>query len=706
MADTHIEAGCSLDEGQCVDLIRQLIGRFRGIQTGQARRDEGRADDRPTLHQRIARRRAHLHNDVSCDPVLPPPYHEGHKFQSDRPRQISVQLRARLCENDAVVRCEPSVPTASQKRHANDLETVINSGLANVQDRKMLDIQGMLADGLITLAYGVLHWRLNTSIWPDLPDPDYLDVLPEDDEERRRYKGRRQVYYIDRDGRRHEEPGEGRETKRGYRETQDAYEDRVRRTRAMAGFPYDVEVLQPDQFLYMEDATALNGLALGLVLREVGLMEYSSAVRRSDDLAISLHQVDGSLRIGVEREAPPDWQPSGDLWGQRIQIAELWTRDEYYELIAPENSDGWTLVKACGHPYGMPPFAVAAAHERNETDPALRWEPALEGMYRLKPTLDRAISLFMTLGESVALPFFYLRRISDGQPRLSDDGKVMQFARNAANAMEVPDGYELAQLEFELNPAFIEGIRFITEEFDRSAPATGQAEISTATQPWTARIEQAQKNVEPKLYLKNISRALQTMVRNMAMVMSLPVEDGGTGPVWVFARTDDGDVDYDSIVGIEPDQIRSLNLSVTIEATSSAERITLQEHGRAMLNDPMVGLTLEEFVEEYEGKANADEVVVMRRADQAYRQYIEPGLIRQKIAARLGTQIVIGADGAAVGPNGQPMAWQDVMAANGYSVMHPSPNPPGGGGPPGSTMPTQPALRAPGTVPLPGVAAG
>lgn len=690
MAEDYAEKGIevrTLDEAACQKIIEKLVQRFR---------DSGNADAKRRLvtqfrklHDKIGSRRLHLHNDEAVDVELPEPYHEGHKFQSDRLRQIGVQLKSRLLENRYVIRCNPIRDTATQRKDANDLETVFNSGLGYLEDRTGLDIQGALADGLIHYCYGVLHWRMADHVWPKLPEAEELDELPE---------GADRKDYIDRRG--YKERGVKR-----YKERAEAFAERRKHSRAKAGFPWMVEVLQPDQFFYLEDRSLENGLGMAMVLREVGLVDYADSLYKHNQIMVSLNQMEEHLRIYVEREAPAEYQPSGTDWGTRIQLAEIWTRDEYYELCAVENGTAWTLVKSCEHPYGMPPFAIAAAMERNETDPALRWEPALEGMYRQKPTVDRAVSLFLTLGESVALPFYYLKRTSDGGPMLDEKGKIVQFTRNAANAMQPPPGYEIAQLEFEVNPAFVEGIRYLTEEFDKTAPATGQAEISTSTQPWTARIEQAQQNVEPKLYLRNIGRAIATMARNMAQVMSLEAEDGGFGePVWVYARTDNGKVDYDTVVGVEPKRIRTLDITVDIEASSSAERITLQEHGRAMLNDARVGLTPEEYAEEYEGKQNADEVVAKRRANQAYEQYILPGLIRQKIAEKLGPQIIIAADGTATGPNGQPMAYQDVAAANGMSVQRPpAPGGPMGGG---ATMPSLPGLNAPGTVPLPGVMAG
>lgn len=664
--------GKTRDDAEAVaaHIIEQLMRRFRDGSVGQdaERKMPIRVGSYRKLHDKLDARELHLHADELVDVFLPKPYNEGHKFQSDRPRQVGIELWSRLMENTAVVRCEPTKDTAKRREDANALEQVLNSGIQNVQDRTGLDIQGALADGLIHMCYGVLHWRLADDIWPEIPEPEEWDELP-GDADRKDYT---------------------RSTKdKKYREKPDAYKKRVARTKASAGFPWMIECLQPSQFYYLEDNSLENGLGMAMVTRVVGLMDYGSALKKSDNLVVSLNQENKRFSVYMEREAPPEYSPSGYQWSEtRVQVAELWTRDEYYELCAPEGG-GWTLVKACAHPYGMPPFVRVPANEYNTADPAIRFQPALEGLYRQKPAIDRAMSLFLTLAESIAIPYYYLEAVEGGGPLLDESGQVVTFSRNAP--IPVPRGYKISSLPYEMNPAYVELNRFLNEEFDKAAPSTGKAPIEAATKPWTARLGQSQENVEPKKYLRNIARGFQTMVRNMAMVMSMPKEEGGTGPVYTFAYTKGGDVDYDNIVGIEPEQIRSINLSVTIQPESTAERITLEEHGRDLLNDEKVGLTLEEYVEDFEGKPNADEVVAKRRATRAYEQYIEPGLIRVKIAEKLGQQVLIAADGAAMGPMGQPMSYDQALAAKGHSVQRPQPQP---GSSPGTVMPSQGTLNA------------
>jgi hypothetical protein len=132
-------------------------------------------------------------------------------------------------------------------------------------------------------------------------------------------------------------------------------------------------------------------------------------------------------------------------------------------------------------------------------------------------------------------------------------------------------------------------------------------------------------------------------------------------------------------IGVDPSEITSLNVSTHISNTSSAERITLVEHGRALLNDPKVPLTVVKFIEEYMGLPNPDEVKAQYDAEQIFDQFMKPGLIAQELRRAFGTRIVLGADGAMLGPDGQPMAPEDVFAANGLAPPVPPPPPVGAG---------------------------
>jgi hypothetical protein len=103
-----------------------------------------------------------------------------------------------------------------------------------------------------------------------------------------------------------------------------------------------------------------------------------------------------------------------------------------------------------------------------------------------------------------------------------------------------------------------------------------------------------------------------------------------------------------------------------IDAVSSAERITLVEHGVALRSNPNGPIISKaDFYENYLGKGDPDEYMAELDEEQMFEEYIKPGLIQQELVARYGSQIVMGPDGDYVGPDGRPLQPEDVLAANG-----------------------------------------
>jgi hypothetical protein len=221
-------------------------------------------------------------------------------------------------------------------------------------------------------------------------------------------------------------------------------------------------------------------------------------------------------------------------------------------------------------------------------------------------------------------------------------------------------------------------------------------------------LQQAQESVQPKSLVTKQAKAINGMVRNMAMVMSKSADDGGFGePITIYARMENGALDTSNMVSIDPSEIKSLDIAVDIKAESSAERITLEQHGMQMLNDPKVQLSMSEFVEDYQGLANPDDVIAKRIADQIFWTDILPPLRKQLVAKWLGTRFVLGPNGQIIGPDGQPASPQQVMAANGMPVpMQPQPmngQPPPQMGPPRAPQPPGMGGMGPGMPQLPGL---
>ena len=352
-------------------------------------------------------------------------------------------------------------------------------------------------------------------------------------------------------------------------------------------------------------------------------------------------------------------------------------------------------------------FAIAPASEINSPDPARRWEPWLEGVYRQKPAFDKRIALMDVVSETIATPLFYLARIKgmEGMPDFNEDGDTVYFTRNALASKKVPDGYEIRQLETQLNPAFVQGIEVLGAEYREAMPSTGQAEIDSNTKPTTAVLALQNANAVPKVLLNHITIAIQTMVRNMAMVMSLPVEEGGTGEVVVYSRDkESGVIDRTATVAVDPAKIQSLDVSVTVQPVSASERLMKEQHGVELFEKGVISEPV--LVEDYMGIENANAWIMAKKVYQLFTQQVEPALMKQEIVKMYGSKIYLGpaeATGSGMyGPDGQPIEPEQGLVANGWQV--PPQAPPAGpagpsvpmlGGAPGPVMPQLPPAMMP-----------
>ena len=674
MPKTRIAATTVSEQG-CQEFIKLMTERYDG---------EGK------LHGKIKWRRDHFHNLDAANPGknLPEPYNKGPQYQSDLPRQLHTELKTAITENPMIVRVNPPKTTASMEQAATDVERAFQSGLELVEERAGFSIQDDLCDGQIIDCFGVLHWSMADHLIPEVPDYEYLDELPKEPSERKRYKQRR--------------------TEGKYRETDESLRARRQHTAAKAGFPWWIECIDPMAFYWQPDRSLANGIARVLTIREMGLSEYEFDLK-GEGIYLSMNDIEGKLRVYGEQDAPPVDSPSGATWGRKVGIATIWTRDEFYELVTEQPVQfssatvhgDWKLVKSGTHPYGMPPFAIAQAIHVKNPDPALAYEPALEGVFRIKPFLDHDMALLHTVKEMIALPYYYLEEVSSGQPLLDEAGNMATFTRDAALAQRIPQGYTLKKLDFELNQAFVLGVNMLREDMEGAKPPTGQAEAQGTSQPWTVRLLLQQARQFPSKLVQNQATAITTMIRNMVMVHSLSLEEGGFGePVCVYGRTKDGTLDTSTAITIEPEMVTTLDVSVDIKAVSAAEQLTLEQHGRELLNDDRVPLTPLMYVEEYMGDANPQDRIAAWQAWRIFDGMVLPALQKQQVAKRFGTHVVMGLNGESVGPDGQQVQPQQVLQSQGWQPQQPQ----GGGGPMAGqvTMPSLPQMAAPNTIPMQG----
>ena len=398
-------------------------------------------------------------------------------------------------------------------------------------------------------------------------------------------------------------------------------------------------MIRPDQFAFVEDHGSGNGLGLAVVLREVGLFEYRDRLRDQDGIELRMTAIAGEPSLAISRAvdprsgrgqaAPLRAEPSGAGWGDRVRVASVWTRHEYYELAAldsnalnrsqPSKTNArheWTLIKSHSHPYEMPPFAIAEADTNDHPDMLRRWEPTMEGIYRAKPGYDYERSLGRFLAEQTAIPLYWIQ-LADGSWQTDADGNRNELTPDAAAAQALPAGASLHRVEFRIDPAFVEFLRMSHDELLAAAPDSGsveRGEIGPNTQPHTLNLLLGSRNLQVLQLKRAQTFAARTMLRNMALVMSKSLAEGGFGaPIWVFAQGKNGRLQRRETVCVEPSQIPSLDIDVWIDPYSSAQRIAVQEHGRARLNDPLDPLDQRAYLEQYIGEEHADQVLARHR---------------------------------------------------------------------------------------------
>lgn len=598
------------------------------------------------LHELIRMREQHFHAAVEADPKLQYPHDQVAGFQSDLPRRTWVDLKSRVIENPFRFRVTPPRDTPNLRAKADDFEKVLNIGFEALQKRQRIRLQDDMADGQIVDCYGVLHIQKAMDIWPSFPDGLVYDDDPGDSVNFREEGGK-------------------------YVETESSKQERDRRAKAKAGFPWYIEVIHPTMFSFVEDRSVANGMAVGLVLRSVPLLEYSTKIRESDNLLCSLNETNSSIKVFQERERPSDNDPSTanePAFDTKVYVAELWTRTEYYELVAPGGTgvgpSNWTLVKSFKHPYEMPPFALALADHFNTPDPAYRYRPALDGIFRIKPFFDRDITLGRAIAEQTALPLYYIK-MTDGSYMTDEAGKQLVLTKNALAAQVLPPGAEIVSIAPSMGDAFIKFLEVTGKEMEESAPETGTVDVGASTAPWTIRLAQDQANAYPRLLTTSQARALETMGEIVLRVAQKPAAEGGIGqPMWMY--DEEG-----KLIGLDPNELNGFEIAVDIRATSSAQQIAEVEHGRTLLADENVPITTLSFLEKYMGDENPTETYEAWIAEKTYKDKFQPAVIDQKLAEYFGSKFYISPGGAPVGMGGEALVPAAALRRKGITVQAP-----------------------------------
>jgi len=729
-----IERGMKLTDTQVFALITSLSDRFNG--RGQSAASGLNVDTR-TFSGRVDWRRQHLFNMPQVDPKLDAPWDQGSKYQSDLPRRIAVEMTSRLTENP--VTFDVSSPKENSKSSAagDDFATVLAEIWRDVQQRLQINIQEAVSMGQIAECFGLIHWRMDADLVPSVGEAEELDELPGDCamcEGTKKAAGKRCTECggsgTDKATAKRYKAGGGK-----YSETDDSLQNRTKQARALAGTPFYVELPDVAGFMWSTDRSARAGLATACLSRRVGMLDYCQAngdmvAREGDERPTSVEAQNPDVPIGEEREAPRQWMPSSVNWdGQsndEITVYEFWTRDEYYEVVSFDHggglsADGMGLRKAFSHPYKFPPFAIIPAVVYNVADPILKYEPYLEGVYRIKPFHDRKMALLDVMAEKVALSYYYWKNIASGQPLLREDGSVMvEFSRDSAAANIAPPGYELVKAEdVTIHPAFVDSVKNTGEELREAAPPTGQAEVTATTQPFAIKLQQEQSSIVLRSALRRQVGGYQLWAESVAHCLALPVGDGGYGgTLWVHPSTVDSEgrriTDRSKTIGVDPKVIPTLTINTNISGTSQAEQTTKIQIGIQLMGDPNITIPRKKLLQDYFGIERPEDTIAEYNAQVTFDTKIRPGLVDRELAKRFGGIFIVAPDGQPVGFGGKSVTPQDVLAQNGITpVVQPgmagSP-PPGMSPTPGAPPPPPPMamapsapMQVPGSMPVPGM---
>lgn len=647
-----------MDAGQVMRLVEQLQRRFTAF------------------HERVEDRRLHFHNDPAKDPKLGSwsagadgklapdpdnPFRDMTAYQADNARRVAQDLIPRLTANHVVA--NGTAQKSSEQKIADDLATVLNSWIWDIEARTQVNLQQQISFGQSVLGYAVLHVRRADDMWPA----------------RERMK----------------------------RETARSYSERVEYERAKRGAPWVMEAIDPSFFACAFDRNPVGGMAAAVLSYEVGLLDYVEAVERDE---MSAQEALEKLQIMAETPAPglqdagvtsvigADGPSSGDF-DKRVTVHQFWTREMCYEIMDRGGDNNFEEVKAWPHEYEQVPFRIIPCTDTGDPDPVRRWLPAMEGIFRLKPFFDRFLTLTAGMAELTAMPLQYMEKTGTAPAPLLESGDPANEAADTAGAGIVPDGFTMKQLKIEMGQAIAGVMQMLTDQLTKSEPGTGQADYTATTAPWLMRLAQTQANVGPKLMITNANDGFKWALN---LIVDWHVRHPEEAMV-AFERDDEGAVSSYTVKRVDPKELTTVAVGTSISPVASSEQITLGQVLAEYLGQGLI--KREDFYRDGLGKTNPQDYINALDAETAMRP-AKQAWSNARIAAELGSLFMQGMNGATLSAQGQEVPPEQALMANGWQPQVAPTGPSMGGGEAlGQTTPGPlPQLAAPGTVPLQGLA--
>lgn len=629
--------------------LRTLLSRLT-----DGRKDENQDARFSQLHREIKARDDHFLNASNVGPKFRAPFDRSPVFQSDVIRRVHQQAKSRLTEHPPVFRVVPPKNTQAMRDVASSVEGYFQAGYRQAEERLGYDILGALADGQLLHCYGVLHWRKWYENKPEPPDADEMDEAPED---RERY----------------------RETDDGtYVEREESRLQRYREMKAESGWCWWLEVPRADEFAFVDDKSRKRGMAVAVLVRSVGILDYTEALRNTDKIYLSLNEQDKKIEVYEESSRPESYDPSWSErpWGE-LRVALVEFRNECYEL-ASEGDKDWTLIKSWKKQRAsMPRFALATASEFNHPDPLYRWQPWFLGLFRTKPSFDYERSLQRILVEQAAIPRYWIK-LRDGEYMLDDTGQRAILSDTSALADVLPNGATLEKVQIDVNPAFIAAVESGRGELMEAIPETGTVDAGATTQPHTLNMLQTQANAGIASLKRNAADCLRVTFQDILDEMAADEDD--TYEFYDDAR---------NLITIEPAKLKGMKVEVMIEPNSGAQQIAVAEYHRSKLSDPNTRYTVREYLENT-GYEDPDEQIADFYAETA--EIMATNLIMQEeLIKAFGDQYVLSPGGNVVNGLGQAVDVWAVLESRGFQrPQAPQPAPMGPQG-----APQQSGMNAP-----------
>ncbi len=554
-----------------------------------------------------------------------------------------LKTGARMTEHHYVVNL--TNPDIDDQSKSDEVGEMLNAWAPQMERRSLSTHQQGMTNGQLIDCNAIVHLRrMSSSRIPEIPEPEYMDEPPED--ERKQFEDNPDRI---KDSTKRGAAKDPKFTKK-MRHTHAHRLERLQTLRARAGCPYQIDVVDRAKFYGSRDK--LDKVVFGAVIERQGFWKYDdelqSTSRKNDTLMVFLEQAEKMKQLRVYGpEERPDWaeqtdDQSGGL--TNITVARLETRDSWYELISaedlpPENSiwntDDWELVKSGDHTFDRTPFFPCDALKFNGVE-----MPAFEALFRNKPAYDRQLAIFRALSEQYAVNEIVMLRGPNAEDETTARGNRQGSDEDADGIKVLPIDYKPMQINVEVNQSAVESLKISTEALGSSAPPSGFADISASTKPWTAQLSIAQESLMLKMLVSNQAATLTEVYMTMLRDMSLGVDAGGLADeFWAYKKSGDGSTKQ--LLGVKFTDIETLQVSVSINATTSSEQITLTQVGAELLAQGLI--TQLDFYQNFMKKENASDYISDLDAEKLVKLVI-PALLQLAAIEEFGGEFVIGTD--------------------------------------------------------------